>query len=333
MNWESATFWQNQEVLLTGGTGSLGKAITNLFIQENYLLKGLRIFSRDELKQYQMKQDITPPFPVSFLIGDIRNRARMTRAMEGVDICIHTAALKQVDTSEDNPWEFIETNVIGTQNVLDSCLDCNVKKAMLISTDKAVYPVNLYGMTKGCAERIFIHGNVYSGGGHPAFGCCRYGNVLGSRGSVVQLFQKQAQERQDYVSIFTITDCRMTRFWITLEQVAKFILRSIEQMTAGQTFIPKMPSMKITELARAVGFSEGMQEEEIDYEEIGIRPGEKLHECLVTEEESHKCAIKADHFLIHPTVVWPPEAPRFTYTSDKNDWILSGEELIKMIEK
>lgn len=327
MNWD---FWHNKEVLISGGTGSLGKAITNLFIQEIFPLKGLRIFSRDELKQWHMKQTVKAPFPIAFLIGDIRNHKRLTRAMEGVNICIHAAALKQVDTSENNPWEFVETNVIGTQNILDACLDCNVDKAMLISTDKAVYPVNLYGMTKGCAERIFIQGNVYSGGKSPAFGCCRYGNVLGSRGSVIQLFKEQAK----FGDALTITDCRMTRFWITLEQVASFILRSIETMKAGQIYIPKMPSMKIVNLAKYVAINEGLKEKSIGLhlKEIGIRPGEKLHECLVTEEESHKCAVKEDHYLIHPVEVWPPEAPRFSYTSNGNDWWLIGEELREMMK-
>jgi len=329
MNFESKLFWQGREVLISGGTGSLGKAITNLLIQEEYPIKGLRIFSRDELKQYQMRQSLKAPFPVAFLIGDIRNRKRLTRAMEGVDTCIHAAALKQVDTSESNPWEFIETNIIGTQNVLDACLDCKVARAMLISTDKASYPINLYGMTKGCAERIFVHGNIYSGGRIPIFGACRYGNVLGSRGSVIQVFQEQALNGQ----IITITDSQMTRFWITMKDVARFILQSIEIMQAGEIYIPKMPSMKIVDLAKTIIAETGtMGKSKI--EEIGVRPGEKLHETLVTKEESYKCDVQDTYYLIHPVRECPPETVRalFSYTSDNNDWWLTKKELWEMIK-
>jgi len=270
--------WENKEVLITGGTGSLGNKIVET-LMERYHPKGIRIFSRDELKQWEMKKRVDekyPKAPISFLVGDIKDRKRIELATKGVDILIHTAALKQVPSCEFNPLETINTNVIGSQNVIYAALENNISKVMAISTDKAVYPINLYGACKLCMEKLFIHGNIYSGGRSPHFSCCRYGNVLGSRGSVVPLFQKQVKEQ----GLVTITRKEMTRFWITLKDVAEFVLKAIDKMDGGEVFVPNMPSASILEIAKAT------TKENVQIKEIGIRPGEKIHETLISEEES-----------------------------------------------
>ena len=274
--------WENVEVLITGGTGSLGKAITNLFAKEKYPLKGLRIFSRDELKQYQMKQSLIQlpfPFPVSFLIGDIRDRKRIELATKEVDIIIHTAALKQVPFCENNPLETIQTNVVGSQNIVYAALENKVKKVMAISTDKACEPWTLYGASKAISEKLFINANVYSGGRSPRFSCCRYGNIASSRGSVIPLFKKQAKD-----GTLTITDKKMTRFFMALDQVSLFIVKRIEEMKGEEIFVPHMYSCNILDLAKFIA-------PDAKVKQIGIRGDEKLHEVLITKNESKKTKV------------------------------------------
>ena len=318
--------WNNKEVLIIGGTGSLGKALTSELLL-NYAPKGIRIFSRDELKQHEMRHSLTSYFgeklQVSFLIGDIRDRKRIELAMKGTNIVVHTAALKQVPSCEYNPMEAIKTNIIGSQNVLLAALENNdtVEKVMAISTDKAVYPINLYGATKLCMERLFIDGNVYSSGRQPRFSCCRYGNVLGSRGSVVPLFKKQYQENKRV----TVTDIRMIRFWITLNQVAKFIIQSIEEMQGQEIFIPKMGSAGIVDILNAVNPLDC----KVDF--CGIRPGEKLHEILITKEESIKTFENDNRFKIIQEEGMV-NSREFEYRSDTNDKWLSVEEIREMID-
>ncbi len=268
--------WDKKEILITGGTGSLGKTLVKLLIKK-YNPKGIRIYSRDELKQWKLKQELNTNIPISYLIGDVRDLKRLCIAMDGVDIVIHAAAMKQVPTCEDNPTEAIETNINGSMNVLNASLKCKVKKVIGIITDKAVYPINLYGMTKAVSEKIFIQGNTYSKHYNdikrPMFSCCRYGNVIGSRGSIVPLFKEQKKK-----GMITITHKDMTRFWVTLPRIADFILQCIEQMQGEEIFIPEMPSMSVMDIAKTIA-----PNTEIKY--IGIREGEKLHEDLWTKEE------------------------------------------------
>jgi FlaA1/EpsC-like NDP-sugar epimerase len=260
--------WSEKEVLITGGTGSLGHALTEKLLKE-YNPKGIRIYSRDELKQAKMKQWLKRKkldSKVAFIVGDVREKDRIKLACKGVDIIIHAAAMKRIEICEEHPIEAINTNVMGTENVLLAAIYNQVEKAMLISTDKAVFPYNLYGATKMCAEKIFINGNIYSGGKRPKLAVIRYGNVANSRGSVIPLFKEQAKSGKLY-----ITNPNATRFWITLEEATKFILDSIENMEAGKVYIPEMEAFRIKDLALLFGNT---------YEIIGLLPGEKLHENL-----------------------------------------------------
>src|SRR5688572_9995915 len=261
---------RDKTVLVTGGTGSFGKKFTEIVLRD-YHPKKLIILSRDELKQHEMRQ-IYPDggdSPMRYFIGDVRDRDRLYRAFHGVDIVIHAAALKQVPACEYNPFEAVQTNVIGAKNVIDAAIDQGVKKVMALITDKAVNPINLYGATKLCAEKLFVHGNSYSGEGGCRFSCARYGNVVGSRGSVIPLFMEQRPS-----GVITVTDQRMTRFWITLDQGVDFVLQCIGAMEGGEIFVPKIPSMHIMELVKAIA-----PDCRIEY--TGIRPGEKVHEVLV----------------------------------------------------
>jgi UDP-N-acetylglucosamine 4,6-dehydratase len=322
--------WQESVVLITGGTGSFGKKFTEIMLRE-YHPKKLIIFSRDELKQHEMRQVYpdTGDSPIRFFIGDIRDRDRLYRAFHGVDIVVHAAALKQVPACEYNPFEAVQTNILGAKNVIDAAIDRGVKKVMALSTDKAVNPVNLYGATKLCAEKLFIQGNSYSGEGGTRFSCARYGNVVGSRGSVVPLFLEQRKQGR-----ITITDPRMTRFWITLEQGVRFVIKCIEIMHGGEIFVPKIPSMNILDLAKAIA-----PDCEVEY--IGIRPGEKLHEVLISEDEARYTVELDDMYIIQPVYPWwrvenwagaKPLPEGFRYTSDTNTRWLSVEELRRMIE-
>lgn len=318
--------WEDLTVLMTGGTGSFGKKFTEIMLKE-YHPRKLIIFSRDELKQHEMRMVFDDP-SLRYFIGDVRDQERLYRAMSGVDIVVHAAALKQVPSCEYNPFEAIKTNIWGAKNVVDAAIDQGVKKAMALSSDKAVNPINLYGATKLCAEKLFVQGNSYSGERGPRFSCTRYGNVVSSRGSVIPVF-----ERQRECGKITITDERMTRFWITLEQGVRFVIRCVEQMRGGEVFVPKIPSMRIMDLAKAV--TPGC---EIEF--IGIRPGEKLHEVLISRDESRYTLELEDMFVIQPVHPWwkpanwiqgKPLPDAFKYASDTNTQWLTVEQLRQVI--
>jgi len=302
------------EILITGGTGSLGTQLTKILCSE-YKPKGIRIYSRDELKQWEMKNRITSwnknNIPIDFILGDIRDKSNLNRALNRVNIVIHCAAMKQVPACEDNPFEAIATNIMGAKNLIDCCIDNKVKICMNVSTDKGVYPVNIYGKTKAVAESLFIYGNTYSGDFGTSFNCCRYGNVLGSRGSIIPLFTEQAK-----TGTVTITDKKMTRFWINLDEVAYFILNRIDDWKCGykgNILIPKMPSMKIMDIAKAIA-------PEAEIKEIGVRKGEKIHECLITFEESKYMDEKDDFYILSP-LKEQTEWGNWAYYSDTNsEW-------------
>jgi UDP-N-acetylglucosamine 4,6-dehydratase len=316
---------QNSTILLTGGTGSFGKALIGSLLS-NPKFKGIiRIYSRDEFKQYQIQQ-LYPDDPrLRFFIGDVRDKDRLVRAMAGADIAIHAAALKQVTVAEYNPFEVVKTNILGSQNVVDAALDAKISKAILISSDKAVHPINLYGATKMVAEKIFIQGNIYSGKQKTIFSVCRYGNVLGSRGSVVPLFLKQMKK-----GTLTITHKDMTRFWITLPQATEFVEDCLASMHGGEIFIPKLPSVRIYELAKAIS-----PNATITYS--GIRAGEKIHEELIAEEESlYSKELKEHYIILPPKPYWSKiqfkdyqatSQKPFCYRSDNNSIWLSQQQI------
>jgi len=319
--------WSACTVLVTGGTGSFGKKFAEVMLAEYHPGK-LIIFSRDELKQHQMRMAGFNHPSMRYFIGDVRDLRRLRRAMNGVDIVVHAAALKQVPACEYNPIEAIMTNIIGARNVIDAALDSDVKKVMALGTDKAVNPINLYGATKLCAEKLFVQSNAYAGGGHPAFSCTRYGNVVGSRGSVIPVFQEQRA-----CGAITVTDERMTRFWLTLEQGVRFVISCIEQMEGGEVFVPKIPSMRIMDLAEAVAPG-------CEIEFVGIRPGEKLHEVLISRDESRYTLDLGDRFVIQPVHPWwnqdnlsdgEPLPDGYKYASDENDQWLTIDDLRRMI--
>jgi UDP-N-acetylglucosamine 4,6-dehydratase len=320
--------WHNVTVLITGGTGSFGKKFTEIMLRD-YHPKKLIIFSRDELKQHEMRMSGFDHPGLRYFIGDVRDVDRLRRAMNGVDIVVHAAALKQVPACEYNPIEAIMTNIMGARNVVETALDTGVKKVIAISTDKAVNPINLYGATKLCAEKLFIQSNSYSRAYGTRFSCTRYGNVVGSRGSVIPLFLEQRRTGR-----VTVTDPRMTRFWITLEQGVRFVIRCIEQMHGGEIFVPKIPSMNIMDLVKAIA-----PDCEVDY--IGIRPGEKLHEVLISEDEARHTLDVGDMFVIQPVHPWwraenwvhgKPLPEGFRYASDTNSHWLSVDELRALVE-
>jgi len=315
--------WHNTSILITGGTGSFGKKFIEIILRE-YNPKRVVIFSRDELKQHQMRISGFDHDSLRYFIGDVRDVDRLRRAMNGIDIVVHAAALKQVPACEYNPIEAIMTNIVGARNVIDAALDTGVKKVFALSTDKAVNPINLYGATKLCAEKLFVQANSYSGMQSCRFSCARYGNVVGSRGSVIPLFLEQRQTGR-----VTVTDPRMTRFWLTLEQGVRFVIRCIEHMHGGEVFIPKIPSMNIMDLVQAIA-----PDCKVDY--IGIRPGEKLHEVLLSEDESRHALELDDMYVIRPLYNWwetknwsegKPVPEGFRYTSDTNTHWLSVDEL------
>jgi UDP-N-acetylglucosamine 4,6-dehydratase len=319
--------WKDQTILLTGGTGSFGKKFTEIVLQQHHPKK-LIIFSRDELKQHEMRMSGFRHPNLRYFIGDIRDRDRLYRALVGVDLVVHAAALKQVPACEYNPFEAVKTNVLGAQNIIDAAIDNGVSKVMALSTDKAVNPINLYGATKLVAEKLFVQGNAYVGVGATQFSCTRYGNVVGSRGSVIPVFKKQRK-----TGTITVTDQRMTRFWLTLEQGVHFVIRCIEQMEGGEVFVPKIPSMRIMDLARAVAPG-------CEIEVIGIRPGEKLHEVLVARDESRYALEMGDMFIIQPVHPWwepanwsegKPLPDGYKFASDENDRWLTIDELRQMI--
>ena len=323
--------WSRSKVLVTGGTGSFGKKFAELILCEKRPKK-LVIFSRDELKQHEMRQMFPDEndSPLRYFIGDVRDRTRLYRAFHGIDLVIHAAALKQVPACEYNPFEAVQTNIIGAQNVIDAAIDCGVERVIALSTDKAVNPINLYGATKLVAEKLFVQGNAYAGPSDTRFSCVRYGNVVGSRGSVIPLFKEQRQTGR-----ITVTDKRMTRFWITLEQGVRFVIRCAERMHGGEVFVPKIPSMRIIDLAEAVA-------PDCRMEINGIRPGEKLHEVLVAEDEARNALEFDDMFLIMPFFKWwgterwqdgKPLPAGFRFASETNTRWLSPSELRSMIDQ
>lgn len=322
----------NKTVLITGGTGSFGKNFAK-YLLENFNLKKLIIFSRDELKQFKMQKEFSDE-RLRFFIGDVRDLQRLERAFDGVDIVIHAAALKQVPLLEYNPFEAVKTNILGSQNVVDAAIDRGVERVLLISTDKAAQPANLYGSTKLCAEKLFVNGNSYASG-KTKFGCVRYGNVLGSRGSIVDtiLREKNMVEAQ-------ITDSRMTRFWITLGETFKLVLFALDNMEGGEIFIPKIPSMKLVDLFDILLPN---AEKKI----TGIRPGEKIHETLLTEQEARHSLELDDYFVILPEFLQDQGYEKynrigkimgedFVFASNTNENWLDKEKLgniIKELEK
>lgn len=315
-------------ILVTGGTGSFGRRFIDIVLKEFTPTK-LIVFSRDELKQHEMWLQY-PGDPMRYFIGDVRDRERLARAMQGVDIVIHAAALKQVPACEYNPLEAVKTNVLGAGNIIEAAIDQGVKKVMAMSTDKAVNPINVYGATKLCAEKLFVQGNAYSGMEGTRFSCVRYGNVLGSRGSVIPTFREQKATGK-----ITITDDRMTRFWLTLEQGVRFVIRCTEAMQGGEVFVPKIPSMRIMDLAEAVAPG-------CEIDNIGIRPGEKLHEVLISKDEARSTMELEDMYVIQPAFPWTrslvdwdrgePVSDDFGYTSDRNDKWLTIAELQQLID-
>ncbi|MBV9573042.1 MAG: UDP-N-acetylglucosamine 4,6-dehydratase (inverting) [Acidobacteriales bacterium] len=320
--------WHEQVVLVTGGTGSFGRKFVEIMLRE-YQLEKLIVFSRDELKQHDMRAAGFDHPSLRYFIGDVRDRQRLERAFAGVTVVVHAAALKQVPACEYNPFEAIQTNIIGGRNVIDAALNQGVRHILALSTDKAVNPINLYGATKLCAEKMFVQANAYSGKQNTRFSCARYGNVVGSRGSVVPIFLEQRATGK-----ITITDSRMTRFWLTLEQGVRFVLRCIEQMHGGEIFVPKIPSMKLSDMAGAIAPG-------CEVETIGIRPGEKLHEVLISEDEARHTLELPDMFVIQPAHAWwrkehwqqaRPLAEGFRYASDSNPHWLSSRQLNELIE-
>lgn len=321
--------WSEKTVLITGGTGSFGKKFIEMMLKE-YHPRKLIIFSRDELKQHEMRVAGFNDTSLRYFIGDVRDVDRLRRAMRGVDIVVHTAALKQVPACEYNPIEAVMTNIIGAKNVIEAALDCGVERVLAMSTDKATAPINLYGATKLVAEKLFVQANSYRGYDGTRFACVRYGNVVGSRGSVVPLFKQQSLNGK-----VTVTDERMTRFWITLEQGVQFVRSCIEQMHGGKVFIPKIPSMNIMDLVTTI--APGC---EVAF--TGIRPGEKLHEAMISEDEARQAVELDDRYVIMPAHAWwspdnwiegksLPEG--FVYRSDTNDRWLNPEQLQRMIDE
>ena len=315
----------NSEILITGGTGTLGKKITEILCSE-YTPRGIRIYSRSEYNQWKMEglewQWNKNHIPIDYILGDIRDKENLSRAMNRVDLVFHCAAMKQVPACEENPKEAIEININGSMNVINACIDNNVKKCMNISTDKSVYSINLYGKTKAVAESLFIYGNTYSGLSGTAFNCCRYGNVLGSRGSIIPLFEEQAKS-----GVITITDKKMARFWITIDKVARFVIDRMTDWNSGygKIFIPKMPSMKIIDMAKIIAPN-------VKIKEIGIRKNEKIHEALITFEESAYMKEYDAYYELNPLETEVKNNQPWAYFTDTNTQWMSEDELRGMIK-
>ncbi len=318
---ETATT-SGRQILVTGGTGSFGRAFVRRMLGSDPSCV-IRVFSRDELKQFEMEREFHRDPRLRFFLGDVRDRDRLGRAMQGVDWVVHAAALKHVPLCEYNPAEAIKTNIIGAQNVVDCAIDAGVERTVGLSTDKAVNPVNLYGATKLCAEKVLVHGNAYVGPRSSRFAMVRYGNVVGSRGSVIPLFLRQVPS-----GVLTVTDERMSRFWISLDQAVDLVLDAFATMAGGEIFVPKIPSMRITDLARAIA-------PEAMIKEIGIRPGEKLHEVLLTAEESRDARDVGPHYVVGGQVpgLGTPGEGGFVYASHTNTQWLSVDRLAELVQE
>lgn len=320
-------------VLITGGTGSFGRRFCHNILTKYPEIKKLIVFSRDELKQYEMAQQFSRYKQIRFFIGDVRDKERLARAVDGVDYVIHAAALKQVPAAEYNPIEAIKTNIGGAENLINVCIDRGVKKVVALSTDKACNPINLYGATKLCSDKLFISGNHYAGLKETKFSVVRYGNVVGSRGSVIPFFIKQKETGR-----LSVTDPKMTRFWITLDQGVNFVLDCIERMEGGEIFVPKIPSMNIMDLANAIAPG-------CNIDIVGIRPGEKLHEYMISEEDARNTVEYDDYYVIQPEFRWwktddyikkngaHKVVEGFSYNSRDNTQWLSKEALYRIVEE
>jgi UDP-N-acetylglucosamine 4,6-dehydratase/5-epimerase len=321
--------FNNKTILVTGGTGSFGKKFISKVLEQD--VKKVIVFSRDELKQYEMAQEYTDP-RIRFFIGDVRDKDRLYRAFDGVDIVIHAAALKHVGACEYNPFEAVKTNIHGAQNIIEAAIDRGVEKVIALSTDKAASPINLYGATKLASDKLFVAGNSYAGNKVTRFSVVRYGNVVGSRGSVVPFFKKLKAEGEIQLPI---TDERMTRFWITLEQGVQFVIDNLQRMKGGEIFIPKIPSMKVVDLAEAIA-------PECEIKIVGIRPGEKLHEAMINEDDARQTLEYDTYYVIQPEFPWwreeysnggKPLPEGFTYISDVNDHWLTVDELRELVKE
>jgi len=324
-------FLEGSRILITGGTGSLGKKLTSILLEHTQQTTVV-VYSRDEFKQFQMEQALPAKQRprVRFFLGDVRDPGRLARALDGVDHVIHAAALKQVPAAEYNPFEFVKTNIHGAENLINACIDCGVKHVVALSTDKAANPINLYGATKLCSDKLFIAGNNYSARHSARFSVVRYGNVVGSRGSVIPFFLQKRKK-----GVLPITDERMTRFWITLEQGAALVLNALREMKGGELWVPKIPSMRIMDLAQVMA-------PECRTQIVGIRPGEKLHEVMIPADDGRQTLEFKDHFIVCPAFSWwnakwhaekggksCPDG--FYYGSDNNTKWLTGEQLAQMI--
>ena len=322
------TYLADKSVLVTGGTGSFGKAFIRRLLAD-FEPRRVVVFSRDELKQYELRQELGDDPRLRWFIGDVRDRARLEQAFNGVEVVVHAAAMKQVDTAEYNPFECIATNVLGAENVINAAIGCGVQRVIALSTDKASSPANLYGASKLCSDKLFVAGNHYVGGSSTRFSVVRYGNVVGSRGSVVPLFRQLAS-----IGKLPITDDRMTRFWITLPQAVQFVVDSFDRMQGGEIFVPRIPSTTIVDLATAIA-------PDAEQEIIGIRPGEKLHEEMISANDAHRTRAHPDHYVILPVMKGWDEvdvadsgavvAEDFAYQSDSNDWFLNVEEIRELL--
>ncbi|WP_328525357.1 UDP-N-acetylglucosamine 4,6-dehydratase (inverting) [Kribbella sp. NBC_00359] len=317
------------DILVTGGTGSFGRAFVRHALDQ-LNPRRIIVFSRDELKQWEVRQLFGDDPRLRFFLGDVRDRSRLLRAMHKVDYVIHAAALKQVDSGEYNPWEFVQTNVVGSQNVIEAAIDSGVKRVVALSTDKASSPINLYGATKLTADKLFINGNHYAAAYNTRFAVVRYGNVMGSRGSIIPKFRALHAAGQS----LPITDLRCTRFLITLPQAVEFVVDSFDLMTGGELYVPRIPSMKVTDLAEAIAPGAKMHD-------MGLRPGEKLHEEMISPEEGRRALALGHRFVLQPDLAsWGylppadgiPVADGFHYASDTNDLWYSIDEIRKILE-
>ena len=321
--------FDDKSILITGGTGSLGKALIRSLLTKSRVRR-VAVFSRDELKQHNLRKEFGDDSRLRWFLGDVRDLERLKRALHGVDFVIHAAALKQVDTGEYNPMEFIKTNVLGSQNVIDASIATGVQRVVALSTDKASSPINLYGATKLTADKLFVAANNYSVAYGTKFSVVRYGNVMGSRGSVIPFFQQLAREGKP----LPITDFRMTRFWISIDSAVNFVFESLEMMSGGELYVPKIPSMKIVDLAKAVAANSPLVE-------IGMRPGEKLHEEMISADDSRRTIILQNRFVVTPVVAeWGYKMPvgelmeeGVAYRSDTNELWISESEIKKFINE
>jgi len=320
-------FFNDSSVLVTGGTGSFGKRFVATLLANSNVRKVI-VFSRDELKQHEMAHQYKSEERIRFLIGDVRDEKRLSRAFHRVDYVVHAAAMKQVPAAEYNPIEAIRTNINGAENIINAALDAGVKKVVALSTDKASSPVNLYGATKLVSDKLFVAGNAYSGGTGTRFSVVRYGNVVGSRGSVVPFFKQIASS-----GVIPITDDRMTRFWITLDQGVEFVMNSFKHMKGGEIFVPKIPSMRVTDLAKVIAPNARI-------EIIGIRPGEKIHEEMISVHDSRRTRDMGEYYTLQPEFDWWPGevaggssvGEDFCYSSDLNTQWLTEQELRDMVK-